>query len=63
MPKTTLVVFKDGSTCILSTKYVRKIIGKSDGDRLKEGVRVIIDYEGKDFKAAILKLHGMSKVL
>jgi hypothetical protein len=54
-----LVYFEiDKSTCILGTKFIKRIIG---GNALIEGAAVyMIDYEGQEYQATIIKLHGKS---
>ena len=55
--KRILVLFKDDkSTCILGTKFVKRITDGSN--KLADGAQVMIDYEGKEYQAVILKLHG-----
>ena len=55
--KRILVFFKDDkSTCILGTKFVKRITDGSN--KLADGAQVMVDYEGKEYQAVILKLHG-----
>ena len=56
--KRMLVYFKtDKSTCILGTKFIKRIV---DGNTLIEGAVVMVDYEGQEYQATIIKLHGKS---
>jgi hypothetical protein len=53
-----LVYFEtDKSMCILGTKFIKIIVG---GNTLIEGAAVMIEYEGQEYQAAIIKLHGKS---
>ena len=55
--KRMLVLFEsDKKTCILGTKLVTRVVDGSN--QLVEGAMVMVDYEGKEFEAIILKLHG-----
>ena len=55
--KRLLVFFKgDKSTCILGSKFVKRV--KDGSNKLADGAQVMVDYEGKEYQAVILKLHG-----
>ena len=54
--KRMLVYFEeDSSTSILSTNKVKKIV---DGNKLEDGVAVLVDYDNVDYEALVIKLHG-----
>ena len=54
--KRMLVYFEeDSSTSILSTNKVKKIL---DGNKLEDGVAVLVDYDNVDYEALVIKLHG-----
>lgn len=55
--KRMLVFFEEeGSTSILSTNKVKKIV--SGGNKLENGAVVVVDYENVDYEAVVVKLHG-----
>ena len=48
-------VEEDSSTSILSTNKVKNIV---DGNKLEDGVAVLVDYDNVDYEALVIKLHG-----
>ena len=54
--KTMLIFFiADQTTAILETTKVRKIL---QGDMVKEGATVLVDFDEEEFEASVIKLHG-----
>lgn len=60
--KRMLVFFEeDKTTCILATKFVKRIIGGSN--KLTDEVQVMVNYEGQEYRAVIIKLHGTYSIV
>ena len=60
--KRMLVFFEeDKSTCILGTKFVKRIIDGSN--KLTDRAQVMVDYEGQEYRAVIIKLHGTYSIV